>query len=302
MGLPKFKIAFSRFAWIALSSICLPFLNSVGCGRPVQNTESQLNWGVYTNLDQVKSSGLLNLAPQSRVCVTGYKAAEVIGAIKKWTDIIGRTPYLKVEYCFDQSAQRIIRLVGPEDSGCAQGIAGSTNTIDQINVCQHYDPGALNHVLLHETGHMWGLCDQYSGGNGCQGGPTNPNTIMGALIINQPLQQPTPDDIEGIKAVTSSPEIPANKAWLSLGIKPGTAPATPQAFGSTPLGSSPQVVLLPGTQPLAAQAAVVQTQYPTCINRQFCKGAWGWHRQGENGCQQGTPGWVSGPNGCSCRC
>ncbi len=63
-------------------------------------------------------------------------------------------------------------------------------------------------VLVHEIGHVWGLCDQYEGANNCD--PRNSSShrveasIMGARGATQRLFL-TDDDIEGIRTLGGKP-------------------------------------------------------------------------------------------------
>jgi hypothetical protein len=185
---------------------------AISCGKSQEEDKSDLKWGIFRQTWHVNNTGLLSLPPNSKICVRGYMAKETVAAIKQWSDAVGRTTYLPANVdCVD--GKRNIEIRGPRDSACQGGIAGDTNTVDRIRVCQQFPAPVLQHVLLHEVGHMWGLCDQYGGGQECQQGRVNPNTIMGAA---SGITRLTPDDIEGIKFVTSQSNLGANRAWQSI--------------------------------------------------------------------------------------
>ena len=234
--------------WYAFIPVLLLAIHVSHCGRPrLDSDDSTVKWGMYHDRRAVNMAGLLSLQPNSKICVRGYVAKEAAAAIRKWTDAIGRTSRLPVQVdCTD--GQRQITLSGPQDSGCSGRMAGYTNTVDQIHVCANYSGNDLFHVLMHESGHMFGLCDQYSGGSDCTGGQVNPDTVMGAVPLGRGKTALTADDVAGIKAITSIPELGANRAWLALGPAPdsaGTPPTQPQvptadttAVKPVPVGNS----------------------------------------------------------------
>jgi len=207
-------------------------LATVHCSRPTDQHESSLKWGLLEST-HVINTGLLSLPPNSKICVRGYMAKEAVAAIRQRTDAIGRTPWLPAAVdCAD--GIRTIEIRGPSHAICSSGVAGYTNAIDNITVCQNFPANFLTHVFLHETGHMWGLCDQYGGGTGCEYGRVNPNTIMG--VAGSGLTRLTPDDIEGLKFVTSQPTLGANSAWQSFRsvARSGGAMGTSNAGSPTP--------------------------------------------------------------------
>jgi hypothetical protein len=225
-----------------------------GC-NPQSNPESDPTWGMFKDSNHLRLVTLLNLPPQSKVCVSGYNAEKAVWAINQWSTAAGRQNHLKAASCYNEAGARSIRIVGPESGSCDPNVAGKTDTVSEVKICQNFQENILDHVFLHEIGHMWGLCDQYDGGRNCQGGTTNPNTVMGAA---SGLQSLTPDDIEGIRAVTQSDSIPANQAWKSIqastlssppestqGQQQTTSPPQsqpsqgPTTFNPTQLGSTP---------------------------------------------------------------
>lgn len=239
----------------------------ISCGKPQEEDRSDLNWGVYRQTWHINHTGLLSLPPNSKICVRGYMAKETVAAIKQWTDAVGRTARLPANVdCVD--GKRNIEVRGPRDAACQGGIAGDTNTVDRIRVCQQYPAPVLQHVLLHEVGHMWGLCDQYGGGQDCQQGRVNPNTIMGVATGRTSL---TPDDIEGIKYVTSQPNLGANRAWQSIQTSGQQPPASvPKSDAALPERRTEQTQPQLATQvPSGQRTNAPQTRRRLIFNIRF---------------------------------
>jgi hypothetical protein len=240
---------------------------AISCGKSQEEDKSDLKWGIFSQTWHVNNTGLLSLPPNAKICVRGYMAKETVAAIKQWTDAVGRTAYLPANVdCVD--GKRNIEVRGPRDAACQSGIAGDTNTVDRIRVCQQYPAPVLQHVLLHEVGHMWGLCDQYGGGQGCQQGRVNPNTIMG---VARGITSLTPDDIEGIKFVTSQPNLGANRAWQSIqASEKQTSASVPKSSAALPASGTEKTQPQLATQVPSEQGArTPQTRRRFIFNIRF---------------------------------
>ncbi len=89
-------------------------------------------------------------------------------------------------------------------------------------------------VIVHEMGHVWGLCDQYEGANNCdpRHSSTHPElkSIMGASSGINRLYL-TDDDITGIRELAKRPGFseawPGTESSLSVAVKPISESAIP---------------------------------------------------------------------------
>ncbi|RYZ90787.1 MAG: hypothetical protein EOP04_02790 [Proteobacteria bacterium] len=75
--------------------------------------------------------------------------------------------------------------------------------------------------ILHETGHLFGLCDQYGGSNNCFWGMP---PVKGSVMQSAVSLELTPEDIEGVQVIASSYNMDTNLKPLKLLSGPYTAP------------------------------------------------------------------------------
>ncbi len=131
------------------------------------------------------------------------------------------------------------------------------------------------------------------------------NPAVGSYHINPGATCPT-------GGVTSqSPSQPVTGSPGMQGASPPNA-ETSSGFNAEAGFGAPNSLAGTGVgMPTTTQSPVATTSpqpplstpdFPNCINRDYCSEAWGWHKQGEHGCNAGSPGWIQDQNGCSCRC
>jgi hypothetical protein len=88
--------------------------------------------------------------------------------------------------------------------------------------------GIALQVLVHEFGHVWGMCDQYEGPTNCDPNykSAHPNTnSMMASASNVAKLYLTDDDITGIRALAKRPGF--NNGWYGAEVETDTAPTPP---------------------------------------------------------------------------
>ncbi len=86
--------------------------------------------------------------------------------------------------------------------------------------------GIALQVLVHEFGHVWGMCDQYEGPSNCDPNFKSPHPdtkSMMAAASNVARLYLTDDDITGIRALANRPGF--NAGWLAAEVESGTAMA-----------------------------------------------------------------------------
>ena len=55
-------------------------------------------------------------------------------------------------------------------------------------------------------------------------------------------------------------------------------------------------------KPTPIKAELEEVSDITCEGNSFCKGGWGWLKEGESSCSSSSPQWLADKKGCSCRC
>ena len=181
---------------------------------------TELDWG---HLNYAASTPILNVQPGETLGVCGPKKDGVIKAVKEWASHTNRKDGFEiVSGCHQKtniytevwSRQRMCRHVrqGPRCRIMGLAIRNRLIVVD----------GASNtNLLLHETGHLWGMCDQYPDRSGrwqysCDRyWRTDRMKKMAAMgFITPDRIDLTKDDIRGIKRLTTRKDLKANVPWL----------------------------------------------------------------------------------------
>lgn len=192
--------------------------------QPPKSVISRVKWGV---LGQDGSKSLIDVKPGESIGVCGNDPAAVqalISAIKAWAEPIGRASQLKIINSCNGSS-KFVRITAGSKGPCPEGAAGCSGGND-IWVMDYRSAVGI-HIVLHEVGHQWGLCDQYDV-TAAFGLPDNcefegprgkdPNAVMGSA---RGLTRLTADDIEGIKYLadlhpTMRRRSSANDQWKKI--------------------------------------------------------------------------------------
>jgi hypothetical protein len=220
-----------RLSFIALTAfVSFAVFGSAGC-MPQNETEgSAVKWGVHSN---APSANILNLRPGETMEVCGRfqdpqqktaheQAAQA--AIQQWATAINRWGHFKLNPCGSGS-----KLVINIQAGNQTGLNYFSYNPGQIYIGRTSNPNFLRAVILHEIGHSFGMCDQYTdaGSANCSEhhSPRQENgEVMGATSANK--LQLTPGDIEGVRAAADLPNVPANQEWKQYLATHTTVPGT----------------------------------------------------------------------------
>ena len=188
------------------------------CGSE-DKTKSELDWG---HLNLGGSAPILNVKPGETLGVCGPKNVGVIAAAKEWASHTNRKDGFKIISGCNQrtniytevwSQERMCRHAG-QRPGC--GIMGLAIRNKLIVVS-----GASNtNLLLHETGHLFGMCDQYADRGRWQSscsrywrtGRMFTMSAMGAVAPGR--TRLTQDDVRGIQNLTKRVDLKANEPWI----------------------------------------------------------------------------------------
>lgn len=194
----------------------------VGCGPSTDDGSSELKWG---HLPTSAGSGnwLTNVGPQDEIELCGSDTSYLEVAVRRWAEPLGRAKYLKVVPCGKGTRVKSKIKFATEQSvyPCDQrGVQGATDpNSGTMNICKNLQ-APIKYVIVHETGHMWGMCDMYAGGESrCDSKHktvVDNTAIMGnGSVGDDPAL--TKDDIEGIKAMGNRSEFASvNKAWADF--------------------------------------------------------------------------------------
>ncbi|WP_141733225.1 hypothetical protein [Oligoflexus tunisiensis] len=230
---------------LLLTSTSLLLSHCRAANQPV----SELDWA-HIPLSPGYQNWLINVPPQQTIRVCGTDQEVTIAAIKKWAAVIRRDRHLNVVPCQQGNAQSATVQVTRE---FCDGVAFADPDTRRIMIC----PGIASvgfdysHVILHEVGHLWGLCDLYAPSyyqcdRSYDEGVDPGALMMGGAGTATEIQQ---DDRDGLVVLSQRPEFAANRAWESflqgdLAV-PGTGSGSCTAAGTVhPEGS----IIFDGTQ------------------------------------------------------
>jgi hypothetical protein len=194
--------------------------------RGADPSSSKLDWA-HIPLSPGYQNWLINVPPQQSIRVCGTDQDVTIRAIKKWAAVIGREQHLNVVPCQQGNAQSATVQVTRE---FCDGVAFADPDTRRIMIC----PGITqvgydySHVILHEVGHLWGLCDLYTPSyyncDRTYNEGVDPSALMmGGAGNATEIQQ---DDREGLIALSRRPEFAANRIWQSFLQQNASAPDT----------------------------------------------------------------------------
>ena len=197
---------------IALSMI-------ISCGTAPEPTS--LKWG---HLKSARNALLLKVPPDGNLGICGPYADDVSEAVRTWAAVINRAEQINIsDDCRQKihikteawSHARICQLFSLPINCRIVGFAGG----NQLVIREDFPLD--NNLVLHEVGHLWGMCDQYRGNtrdgwmNNCnqyyRSSQRHGESAMGAAYKGRTAL--TADDIKGIKALAIRNDIPMNSRW-----------------------------------------------------------------------------------------
>lgn len=193
--------------WFWCVKIALLF---AGCSTEPASSEAK--WGhLDDNTGGNRAGWFINIMPGETVeiCGSDREIYETEKAFKKWAAAIGRAEQIKVVACTDAEPSKkkwVITVSQSSWSMCTPG----TGKVEMGG-----GGSGPTEAMLHEMGHLWGMCDQYT--DNCDPenrGEWNLGSVMGSAASLE-LKE---DDIVGIKklAQREGPDFPANAVWTKL--------------------------------------------------------------------------------------
>lgn len=231
----------------------LSFIVLAACGPKHMSegsSESSLMWG-HLKYNEGGKIWLINVGPTDEVeiCTSKSTPSEEAfqladSSIRKWVKPMGRDKAVKIVKCGETTGSgkkfNIDITLNSSKSSCAQsGVLGWTMvTTGEVHLCKsaHRNQTLLMNVTLHEFGHTFGMCDQYSGGVGCDS--ANSAAVDNETIMGNGRDDATDlvqDDINGITKMSNRPEFASvKKAWEDFLKGGGTDPGN--GGGTTPPG------------------------------------------------------------------
>jgi hypothetical protein len=217
----------------SLGSTALLFSCHAGTGEQ----DSKVNWGHMGNVRQT----FIALPPYSHISTCGYRKEFAKEAVLRWAAVIGRDKYLTIDDSCTRGAHRAT-FHGPDEAQrtgeCQGGVMGFTDTVSNVYICYDVKENMLQNIYLHEVGHMWGMCDQYTDGlwNCARLNNQNKRSMMGGADGKTEL---TPDDIAGMQALAARKDVPNYSAWQKVLAGEAAAPAPSDASGEANVPSEP---------------------------------------------------------------
>lgn len=248
-----------------------------GCGPRENDNGSELKWG---HLPTSAGSGnwLTNVGPEDEVELCGEDTSYLEVAVRRWAEPLGRAKHLKIVGCGKGTRvkSKITFATNVTAYPCTvSGVQGATDpNSGQMNICSKLS-APIKYVIVHETGHMWGMCDMYAGGESrCDSAHktvVDNSAIMGNGSVGDdpPL---TKDDIEGIKAMGDRSEFAAvNKAWADfLATNPDST--TTGNGSATPNGADIFISLGESNESGLGEIAIATAPTPSLSKVALCKG------------------------------
>ncbi len=250
-----------RNLW-ALALLSLWTLSGCGPQPGEDGGSSSLKWG-HLAYREGGTGWFVNVKPTDKIEVCTKKAAPpdanfqiADSSIRKWVKPLGRDKAIQIVKCGEASGTKfkVDITLNSNDPDCSGSVLGWTMVeTGEMHICKSAmsSNSLKTNVTLHEFGHMFGMCDQYSGGVGCDSAHSakvDNNTIMGNGIDD--ATDLVQDDIDGINNMASRSEFAATKkAWEDFlknggGTGGGTTPptgggTTPPTGGGTGGGTTP---------------------------------------------------------------
>jgi len=207
---------------------------------------STTKWGLLPT----QSHHLIHLPDGEEIRVCGVYFEQIRWAIQTWSKEIQRSYDVK-----SSCTRPHINAYGPQDPTtkreCARwGFTDRMYMHDHLNPMPLYDcgyPYDQRPALLHEVGHLFGLCDQYP--EQIHKCAISTEVVPGSVMHEASKDFLTPDDIEGIKQAARRSPIPdqpgsvivLNLGWYRNPVTNRRWYVTPQKFGRKMTGLTIQI-------------------------------------------------------------
>lgn len=215
----------------------------VSCGPQTGENGSELKWG-HLPTNAGSGNWITNVGPQDEIELCGTDTSYLEVAIRRWAEPLGRAQHLKIVACGKGTKVKSKITFATNHTGypCTQaGVQGATDpNSGQMWICSKLS-APMKYVIVHETGHMWGMCDMYAGGESRCDSKNKTVVDNSAIMGNGSVSDDpalTKDDIEGIKAMGARSEFSAvNQAWtdfLATNPTPGGGGSSGQTPGQPP--------------------------------------------------------------------
>jgi hypothetical protein len=181
----------------SISLVLITGIALLGC-RTSKSGGSEVKWGLSPD----HQNYLIYYPDGATIRVCGAHFEEIKWAIATWAKAIDRE-YNIVQSCGDQH----ISSFGPDDpfaiEDCKrwnmQGRRYSQATLTPMRLVDCKSTKDVKLSMLHEAGHLFGLCDQYEGQRERCSVSTDP--VPGSVMHSAQSLYLTEDDIMGLKAL-----------------------------------------------------------------------------------------------------
>jgi len=199
-------------------------LAACGSGGLVRTIEgkknnSVLEAGTWGHLKSDRNSWLAQLPPGSAITICGDHQMETLAALRAWSNSVGRTGSFAFSVGCTPNVATKIKVVGstrPEAKAhCADRKRGGSAFVSERAIILCMDK-MLYPILLHETGHLWGMCDVYPAkllpSDNCDPNwftGRNSFSVMGASYTSNLSGA----DIEGVSKLTTRNDVAGNRLW-----------------------------------------------------------------------------------------
>ena len=186
------------------------------------SSHSEVQYGQLQS--ETQNFGFLELKPFSSIGICGNKASLTQTALQKWLQAAGRDQDLKIINKCDTPYWISVSL----DNTCEPYVLGwhegnaKTHTIGLCHINQREDNEVYT-TILHELGHSFGLCDQYSTSQGIftdKSFHENCSPLIRSKTAEESIMngggekaELTPDDTLGIRILSCLEENSVNKIW-----------------------------------------------------------------------------------------
>jgi hypothetical protein len=228
-------------------AIVLAIFATTACGglrkRDHDGGGSVFKPGTWGHLSGARAHWLAQLRPGGSISVCGVAATEAARSLRMWASAVGRGDSLAIDSSCDRSADRVVVVADRSnpavDKACkerpdAAGLALIDHGVILLCVADQHAP-----ILLHETGHLWGLCDVYPLASGMADNcdpqfftGRSRDSVMGASYG----RELTLGDRQGLSRLTMRDDVAGNAAW-PVAVTPGASRPMHMVESSTPLES-----------------------------------------------------------------
>jgi hypothetical protein len=195
---------------------------SMGCKSRSHNQSKLL----HGHLDRDDTDWLIQVLPDQHLTICGDHTELGLEAAKKWAVPIKRDTLIKFSSNCDPNADHKVWILAFNGKYADEAKAECQQYDFRFNfalpdarriyLCVERSVGWSN-VLLHEFGHLWGMCDQYKPREGhttnCDPNNATSQQVAESVMANTSYTELQEDDRMGIMAAALRLDLKANEEW-----------------------------------------------------------------------------------------